>query len=244
MKSIKRIAEVLVPKKYHLVIRFWYLRLFLKLDPEMFYVKKLLESKKRFIDIGSNIGMYSYYFSRSFSNIDAFEPIPEITYRLKALKSNEIKIHEIALSDSNSQLDIYIPVVNGKPLNALASLEKRSGDVIKQNVEVRSLDSYKYADVDLIKIDVEGHEKSVLLGAEETINKCRPILIIEIEQRHICFNISQVFDIVLSFNYDGYFIRNNRMEPLSSFNYKRDQAPYKNNVKDKNYINNFIFISR
>lgn len=244
MKRMKKIIEMMTPKKYHLFIRYWYLRYFQKLDPEMLYVEKLLESKRRFIDIGSNIGIYSYFFSRFFSNVDAFEPLQGISHRLNALKSNNIKIHEIALSENSDQLEIHIPVDNGRQLDTLASLEKRSGKIIKQNVTVRSLDSFKYTDVDLIKIDVEGHEKSVLLGAEETIYKCRPILIIEIEQRHISFSILEVFNIVLSFNYDGYFLRNNKMEPLSSFDYERDQAHYENNVKDRNYINNFIFVSK
>ena len=243
MKRIKKIIAALTPEKYHLFIRYWYLRLSFKLDAEMLYVEKILVSRRRFIDIGSNIGIYSYFFSKTFKNVDAFEPLPGITNRLKALKSNDIKIHELALSNINHNLDINIPLDNGKRLNTLASLEKRSGKTIKHNVKVKSLDSFKYTDIDLIKIDVEGHERSVLFGAKETIHKCRPILIIEIEQRHISYSISEVFNIILNMNYDGYLIRNNKMEPLSSFNYEIDQAPYKNNVKNKNYINNFIFIS-
>ena len=65
---------------FQLHIRYLYLKLFNKLDPEMFFVSSLLENNRRFLDIGANVGVYSFYFRNIFRNIDAFEPIEEITY--------------------------------------------------------------------------------------------------------------------------------------------------------------------
>src|SRR6266568_3035020 len=55
--------------------------------------------------------------------------------------------------------------------------------VAERVVEVRTLDSFEFSDVAMIKIDVEGHEEAVVAGAEETIRRCRPSLLIESEER-------------------------------------------------------------
>ena len=51
-------------------------------------------------------------------------------------------------------------------------------------VELRTLDSYGFEDVAFIKIDVEGHEEAVLAGAGDTLVRAKPVLLIEIEERH------------------------------------------------------------
>lgn len=46
------------------------------------------------------------------------------------------------------------------------------------------LDDIIKDDVGFIKIDVEGHELAVLKGATSLINRCRPVLLVECEERH------------------------------------------------------------
>ena len=71
---LKKITEIIVPERYQLALRFFYLEKRNKLDDEMFYVAKLLNKKRRFLDIGANVGIYSYYFNNTFEKIDAFYP--------------------------------------------------------------------------------------------------------------------------------------------------------------------------
>jgi FkbM family methyltransferase len=131
----------------------------------MFYISKHLTDKRRFLDIGANVGIYSYYFRKKFNQVDAFEPLAEITYRLKSLESNKINVHNVALSDKKRKLKFYIPLMSGKPVTALASLEIRDCECEIREVDVDTVDSFGYSDVDLIKIDVEGHEEAVVMGA-------------------------------------------------------------------------------
>lgn len=49
----------------------------------------------------------------------------------------------------------------------------------KVPVKIKTLDSYNFQDVDIIKIDVEGFEYDVLLGATDTIERCRPVVQVE-----------------------------------------------------------------
>ncbi len=72
--------------------------------------------------------------------------------------------------------NIDVPLANGRK-------RRRTVQPEKEIVEVKTLDSYNFEDVDIIKIDVEGHEHSVLLGAKDTILKNKPLIQIEISRR-------------------------------------------------------------
>jgi hypothetical protein len=128
---------------------------------------------------------------------------------------------------------------------SLASLEKRDVSceerIEERIVDVDTVDNYGFDDVDLIKIDVEGHEQFVILGAVDTIKRTKPILIVEIEQRHINNDINEVFKAILNLSYNGFFLKNGTLMPLDSFSYKLNQMPFLQNVMAKEYVNNFIF---
>ena len=59
--------------------------------------------------------------------------------------------------------------------------------------------------IDFLKIDVEGHEDEVLKGGLSTIKKFKPIIQIEIEQRHNDFHISRIFDRIKEMGYSCYY---------------------------------------
>ena len=239
---LKKYIEKFLPVKYQLPLRYFYSQKANKLDAEMAYVSNLLKEKRRFLDIGANIGIYSFHFKESFKSIDAFEPLKEISYRLEHFQSPSFKVHNCALSNKRGEFKIYIPYLSGKAIASLASLEKRDGDCEVRTVKVDKIDSYDFNDVDLIKIDVEGHEEYVIEGARNVIKKNMPILIVEIEQRHLKKQIEEVFQSILKLNYDGFFLQNGNLTPLNEFNYDLHQYLHLNNVTSKQYINNFIFL--
>ena len=160
------------------------------------------------------MGIYSFYFRNKFEYIDAFEPINEVSYRLKALNLGKIKIHNLAISDKDGKLILNIPVNKGKIESGLASLEKIHTLCEYRTIKVKTIDSYNFDDVSLIKIDVEGHELSVLKGAIETVKRCKPIILVEIEQRYIKRDIKEVFSEFLNLHYDGYFLIKQKLIPI------------------------------
>ena len=93
---LKEIIEKILPIKYQLNLRYFYLKKTKKLDEEMFFVSKLLKEKRRFLDIGANVGIYSFYFKNKFKNVDAFEPLNEIAYRIEAIRNSFFNIHNVA----------------------------------------------------------------------------------------------------------------------------------------------------
>ena len=243
-EKIKKIIKLLIPKKYQLKLIYFYLKMTGKLDAEMLYVSGLIKDKRRFIDIGANLGIYSYHFKNLFQRIDSFEPLSEASNLISSLKSDVITLHNVGLSDKKGEIKIYVPYENGKLVLALASFEKREGKCEEKIVEIDLIDNYQFMDVDLIKIDVEGHEKNVIMGAQKTIKRNMPIMIIEIEQRHISYNIEEIFQMILNFDYNGFFLKNYKLISLKDFKYETDQKPFLNDVSSKRYINNFIFIPK
>ena len=84
---------------------------------------------------------------------------------MKALKDKSLTVHTIAVSDKTGKLRLYIPYINDRLAPTQASFEHSDPNSDIRDVEVRTIDSFEFDDVDLIKIDVEGHEDKVILGA-------------------------------------------------------------------------------
>lgn len=141
------------------------------------------------IDIGANFGLHTIYAAHLVGKqglIYAFEPVPE---NLRLLKHNlylnnlveRVHVEPVAVSNSsNPTLEMALP---GEGLAVTATLHKKSPN--NNSIEVRNvrLDDFQLADsrpIKLIKIDVEGAEMEVLRGAENFLQKHRPVLLIEV----------------------------------------------------------------
>lgn len=138
------------------------------------------KDKKHAVDIGANIGFMTAYFGSKWSQVTAFEPTPNIFQCLqKNCNKSNIKVINKALSDSEKNV---LFAINGKSeINQIVSDKqflKRYWNHI--TVPAVTLDSLNLCDIDIIKIDVEGHELAVVRGAEQTIKKNKPLIVIEI----------------------------------------------------------------
>jgi FkbM family methyltransferase len=127
------------------------------------------------VDVGANIGNHSLYFAAFMAPtaVHAFEPLPANLRLLEANVRNwpAVIVHALALSDKAAVLHMT-PV----PTNMGASAITDDGPVA---VAAATLDSFDFADVTLLKIDVEGHEEHVLAGAQLTIARCHPPVLVE-----------------------------------------------------------------
>ena len=98
-------------------------------------------------------------------------------------------------------------------------------------------------DLAFVKIDVEGHEDSVLMGAQNTIKMERPVLMVEIEQRHHQNkSLNEIFQLVLAHKYCGYFFNQNTNALLSIDDFVLEEHQNFSNLKTSSYHNNFIFV--
>ena len=117
-------------------------------------------------------------------------------------------------------------------------------------VPVHRVDDYNFDDVSFMKIDVEGYEMQVINGSLVTIEKSRPNLLIEIEQRHLTnSSINEVFKFILDLGYQGYFVADGIINSINTFSFEKHQKPFFPEIEkfgfspSKNYIHNFFFKS-
>ena len=100
--------------------------------------------------------------------------------------------------------------------------------------------------IGFIKIDVEGHEHAVLLGAEATIDKHRPIVLLETEYRHGA-PIAAIFELFTARGYLAKILHAGRMTEVDPEHLKELQREVEiddivKDAKDSVYVNNVWFI--
>lgn len=131
------------------------------------------------VDIGAYSGVYAIAAAKAGCHVLAFEPLPTAYARLQenAVRNGvSFSAHQIACADVPGTLPFWF---NGHmQMTSAGSLNFRRNASIK--VEARTLDSFNLMGVTAIKIDAEGAELRVLQGARETLERCRPALIIEV----------------------------------------------------------------
>lgn len=151
----------------------------------------LIDESGHVLDIGSNIGVMTYYFSKklSESTVHTFEPIPD---NLKVLRRivgkfnlSNVKIYPYALGDKNDIVKMVMPQFNKVYFHGLSHVEevntKNIGNLY--DVEMKRLDDIEELEnvkINAVKIDVEEYEYNVLKGAEELIQKNRPLIYCEL----------------------------------------------------------------
>jgi FkbM family methyltransferase len=210
----------------------------------------VLAGSGMFIDIGANVGSWSVLAAKVFPQIHAFEPDVKHAALLKRILPSNVTVHEIALSDREGIGSFMVPVFNGRELTTRGSLEPNANIGLEGKVcQVRlaTLDGFDFHGIDLIKIDVEGHEASVLEGALKTIERERPPLIIEIEERHHPGRSEEIIERLLSRDYLCCYLRDKQLENFERGSIKRLQPMLGQlaiGQKNQLYINNFVFFPK
>lgn len=133
------------------------------------------------LDIGANIGVISQALLANGFSVEAFEPQPEICSILGenlAFVGGEYNHYNVAVGAQEGIAPM--PKVQYGAKGNFGGLGIGTKSIYgSYNVPVQTIDSFKFADVGFMKIDVEGYELEVLQGAEETINRCKPVMYIE-----------------------------------------------------------------
>lgn len=121
------------------------------------------------VDVGAHIGTWSCELAVRFGNVHAFEPEPENFACLERNTPLAVQLHNVALGDTGAGAKLVQHGSNSGCWRIAEGL----------GVEVYTLDDYALRNVDLIKIDVEGYEGRVLLGATNTLIESSPVVIFE-----------------------------------------------------------------
>lgn len=240
--SLRRAFWGLMPRRFHLPLRYHARWLRRSLDPEMALLPSLAGERERAVDIGANYGVYTYALWRLFRRVEAFEPSPDCGSVIRAFGSDRISLHPVALSSHGGVASLQFARERGRIDLGRGSLSPPEERPDRTEVTVRTLDEYGFPDVNFMKVDVEGHELDVLRGAQETLARCQPNLLVEIEQRHLTIPMRDVFRFLEERGYRGFFLVAGSLVPVADFSYERHQQPYLANVYHPDYVNNFVFL--
>lgn len=143
-------------------------------------LQKLSKKDMTFVDVGCNIGAFSLNMARHVSKVISFEPNPRtLIYLRRNVELNGFKNIEVVptgLSDKAGEAELFIQSLGSSSFHK----HQQIGD--SEKVQLTTLDEYlspnRESRVDILKVDVEGHEMACLKGAEKTIDRQDKMVIV------------------------------------------------------------------
>ena len=190
-------------------------------DPwEIYHLTKMLSRGSVIFDVGANFGYYSLKLASILDgncSVHAFEPVPSNFERLSANISlnslqNCIRARRIGLSDREGTASMSVRSEN----TGAAHIIGNGGDIVLSTLD-RYCDKERIESLALIKIDVEGFEPLVLRGGAATIQRCRPIILLELNPptlKRLGYVPQDVVHILSGFGYELFVPRHKRLEKL------------------------------
>lgn len=219
-------------------------------EPELALLPYLCDRSKLSLDIGSNMGAYTLFLLQHSESVVCFEPNESLCkYLRRKFAKKRVTIHEVALGKSDRVTELQVPVFGTRKLDGLAKVGKskeiewqghRITDFVRMPVDMRTLDSYDLKNIGLIKIDVEGHEYDVLSGAQETLAREFPNILVEVERRHAGDTFTRTFEFLQAMGYSGFFLDSGSLRSISEFHAATMQDPANADGFGR-YVANFIF---
>ena len=207
------------------------------------YMCKVLKKGDVFIDVGSNIGLFSLIASKIVGDkgkVICFEPSPLTYTRLKENVTinnfNNLDVRNLGLSDSIGELTFY---VSNNGYDAWNSFSPSADNKLELSIKVPvstldfELNEIDKSKIKLVKIDVEGWEKFVLQGAKDFLINFNPIVMVEFTEQNT-FNsgypVHDIYDIMNSYGYTWYRLQKGELV----LEEKKLYYPYDNLVAIKN----------
>ncbi|MGE5538436.1 MAG: FkbM family methyltransferase [Gemmatimonas sp.] len=216
----------------------------MQFEPEHRLLPLLCRRDMLSVDIGANMGEYTFSMAKHSRAVVAFEPNLDLWPHLRRLLGPAVRLESAALSDRSGSttfryVDDNTGIATVEAANTLVEARDRRR-IRTRDVPLRTLDSFQLDDVAFIKIDVEGHEESVLRGAADTISRNQPILLIESEDRHNPGAPARVRAMLEELGYRGFYVQHDELRHIAALQ-DRDRDPA--NVATENvYINNYLYV--
>jgi FkbM family methyltransferase len=212
------------------------------------------------VDVGASWGLFTYHLAHRVGKsgqLFSFEPHPDNAPMLRKLAQARPNVHfsQVAVSDEAGTAQLLVPARGNRQVTAQGSLahgfDGQGVDVRKIEVPLVRLDDAlgPHVDVGFVKIDVEGHEMSVLRGGAQMFRRCRPAILIEIEQRHLSVPIDVVFRQIEDLGYHLFYVTESALRPIVDFDVERDQMSMVNSgefhpfAMPAGYVHDFCAVS-
>ena len=208
------------------------------------WVRAFVRPGMTFLDIGSHVGQYTLIAAGGVGRsgrVHAFEPNPVTYRRLTAnIALNDfahVRAHNVALSNTAGNTTLYVPKNDNL---GEASLQACADETTTTSIASTTLDAWaRTADlgdaprIDLIKIDVQGFEAKVIEGARDVLERFRPTVLCEFEERWLRLAGTSSVDLKKLFIDAGYSV--NRIDGLEL----RPVA-----LEDIHYFDNLVLVPK
>jgi FkbM family methyltransferase len=162
------------------------------IEPNEFaFLSSVLKPGMVMIDVGANDGFFTVLAAKRVGEsgrVYSFEPSQREFARLNANRElnqfRNIRPVAKALAEANGTAQLRICEYGHEGQNTLGDFAHQVNQAGSQAVELCTLDDYLAGEnlprLDLIKIDAEGAEHRVLLGARKTLSAFKPIILVEL----------------------------------------------------------------
>jgi len=185
-------------------------------------LSKIIKPNSTVIDIGAQAGYMSVAYSQFAEKVISFEPNAaafEILQLNSELNPN-IHPYNLAISDEEGELVFHYSDVGLCNGGYAAKTERgvgNTGHIIP--IEVIAVEINKFLDyikcddpISLIKIDAEGHDKTILRTLTPIVKKYKPVIITEIYNGLLENEVSELLDSISSLGYKAYDEKNNNLD--------------------------------
>jgi FkbM family methyltransferase len=224
-------------------------------EVELHLLEFLCRQDEDAIDIGANDGSYVHYLRRHTRRVVAFEPMPTLARALRRKFPRGVIVESLALSDRTGTVSLCMPVVDGVVVTGCSTVSPAATAAYPGHraieVPMDTLDNVYGGQAGFIKIDVEGHQQAVLDGAVDTIRRCRPRMLVEVEERLSPGGLVGAKAFFSNLGYSGYFVCKGRLQPIGRFSIEEHQQPSNlpnltaqltQRQRFGHYLYNFIFL--
>ena len=191
---------------------------------EIALLRRILKPDMVFVDVGANAGAFSLFAANRLTAgiVLAFEPVPtlfrQLCHNVAVNKFRNVVTRNTGLGDRPGQFRIYLnETLPGTDTysEGLASMYRKCEQTTPTTlITVERLDDVfsemNCARLDVLKIDVEGAELFVLRGAQESILRYRPLIMIELNAETFAtagYGVQEVIDMLEQLGYKLYLIR-------------------------------------
>ena len=149
------------------------------------FLRRLVKPGDHVLDIGANFGAYAIVLADLVGPgglVHAVDPLPLVypALRALALRLPQIRLYTHLLSDiPGTPVVLKVPFLpGGIPEPAFGSLHLPEAPALTFPLMTTTLDTVLggLERLDFLKVDVEGHERSILAGGEQTIEQFKPII--------------------------------------------------------------------
>ncbi|MDF1667803.1 MAG: FkbM family methyltransferase, partial [Planctomycetota bacterium] len=161
-------------------------------EPNAFFaLHQIIKPGMTVIDVGAHEGVFTLFCAQKVGQsgaVFAFEPSPRERKRLNSNielnQLNQVQVSDLALADKKATERLKIAESTHSGQNTLGAFVH---DGVREDssidIQTTSLDDFvsenSIESIDFIKLDAEGSEARILLGAKECIAKHRPAILLE-----------------------------------------------------------------